>query len=79
VVIDLATVKEWLGLLAPYAAVGVALMTYFRLQRKVDGRMDELERSWEARAHAMVAEARAEAKEPVAIAKGRARRKRGGT
>jgi hypothetical protein len=69
---DAQTIKEWLIALAPYAAVLVSLMTYARLQRKVDGRMDELERSWQARAHAMVAAARAEALEPDRVAAARA-------
>jgi len=69
---DIATVKEWLQLLAPYivGAGGIVLAIYqSRLTlRKVDGRMDELERSWEVKAHRMVAEARAEMMEPANVA-----------
>lgn len=69
---DLAAFKEWLGILAPYimGAGGIALAIYqSRLTlRRVDGRMDELERSWEAKAHQMVLDARAEALVPSAVA-----------
>jgi hypothetical protein len=69
---DAATIKEWLGILAPYvmgfAGTAVAIWSSLRTQRRVDGRMDELEQLWIKRADARVAAIEASVLVPANVA-----------
>lgn len=69
---DAVSAQEWFKVLGPYvlAISGAALAVWQakRTERRVDGRMDQLEEHWKADGDARVAAVRAEILQPSRVA-----------
>lgn len=69
---DLATVKEWLGVLAPYAGIAVTIWLGLHVKNEVNGRMTEFKEALLRLSDAREVAIRAEVLEPANVAAARA-------